>query len=35
MTSSFKKVKLDILNHINMILMVEKIICGGICHSIY
>ena len=28
------KVKLDLLNDINMLLMVEKGIRGGICHSI-
>ena len=37
MTSSFKKikVKLDLLIYIDMILMVGKVIRGGICHSIY
>ena len=37
MTSSFKKakVKLALLTDINMLLMVEKGIRGGICHSIY
>ena len=37
MTSSFKKtkVKLDLLTDIDMLLMVEKGIRGGICHSIY
>ena len=37
MTSSFKKikVKLDLLTYIDMILMVGKVIRGGICHSIY
>ena len=29
------KVKLDLLSNINMLLMVEKGIKGGICHSIY
>ena len=29
------KVKLDILTDIHMLLMVEKGIKGGICHSIY
>ena len=29
------KVKLDLLTDINMLLMVEKGIRGGICHSIY
>ena len=29
------KVKLDLLTDINMLLMVEKSISGGICHSIY
>ena len=29
------RVKLDILTHIDMLLMVEKGIRGGICHSIY
>ena len=29
------KVKLDILTDIDMLLMVEKGIRGGICHSIY
>ena len=29
------KVKLDILTDIHMLLMVEKDIKGGICHSIY
>ena len=29
------KVKLDLLTNINMLLMVEKGIRGGICHSIY
>ena len=29
------KVKLDLLTDINMPLMVEKGIRGGICHSIY
>ena len=29
------KVKLDLLNEINMLLMKEKGIRGGICHSIY
>ena len=37
MTSSFKKakVKLDLLTNIDMLLMVEKYIRGGICNSIY
>ena len=37
MTSSFRKikVKLDLLTDIDMILMVGKVIRGGICHSIY
>ena len=37
MTSSFKKikVKLDLLTYIDMILMVGKVVRGGICHSIY
>ena len=36
-TSSFKKtkVKWDLLTDIGMLLMVEKGIKGGICHSIY
>ena len=29
------KVKLDLLTNIDMLLMVEKGIRGGICHSIY
>ena len=29
------KVKLDLLTYINMLLMVEKLIQGGICHFIY
>ena len=29
------KVKLDLLTDINMLIMVEKGIRGGICHSIY
>ena len=35
--SSFKKdkVKLDLLSNIDMLLMVENVIIGGICHSIY
>ena len=35
--AAFKKtkVKLDLLNDANMLLMVEKGIRGGICHSIY
>ena len=28
------KVKLDLLTDIDMLLMVEKVIRGGICHSI-
>ena len=37
MASSFRKikVKLDLLTDIDMILMVGKVIRGGICHSIY
>ena len=37
MASSFKKnkVKLDLLTDIDMLLIVEKCIRGGICHSIY
>ena len=37
MPSSFKKtkVKLDLLTDLNMLLMVEKGIRGGICHFIY
>ena len=37
MASSFKetKVKLHLLTDIGMLLMVEKGIRGGICHSIY
>ena len=37
MASSFKKtkVKLELLTDIDMLLMVEKCIRGGICHSIY
>ena len=37
MASSFKKtkVKLDLLNDIDMLLMIEKGIIGGIYHSIY
>ena len=37
MEAAFKKtkVKLDLLTDINMLLMVEKGIRGGICHSIY
>ena len=37
MTGRLKKirVKLDLLTGINMLLMVEKGIRGGICHSIY
>ena len=30
-----KKVKLDFLTDITMLLMVGKVIRGGICHSIY
>ena len=35
--SSFKKdkVKLDLLSNIDMLLIVENVIIGGICHSIY
>ena len=35
--SSFKKtkVKLDLLIDIDMLLMIEKDVRGGICHSIY
>ena len=29
------KVKLDFLTNIDMLLMVEKVIRGGICHTIY
>ena len=29
------KVKLDLLPDIHMLLMVEKCIRGGICHSVY
>ena len=29
------KTKLDLLNNIDMLLMVGKVIKGGICHSIY
>ena len=29
------KVKLDLLSNIDMLIMVEKGIRGGICHSIY
>ena len=35
MTSRNKKVKLDFLIDIDMLLMVEKGIRGGICHAIY
>ena len=37
MVSSFKKikVKLDLLTDINMLLMLEKGIGGGICYPIY
>ena len=35
MTSRNKKVKLDFLIDIDMLLMVEKGIKGGICHAIY
>ena len=37
MASSFKKtkVKLDLLTDIDMLLMIEKRIRGGICHSMY
>ena len=37
MASNFKKakVKLDLLTDIDLLLMVEKDIRGGICHSIY
>ena len=36
MASSFKtKVKLGLLSDIDMLLMTEKRIRGGICHSIY
>ena len=37
MTSSLKKtkVRLDVLTNINMLLMIEKGISGGICHSIH
>ena len=35
--AAFKKtkVKLDLLTHIDMLLMIEKSIRGWICHSIY
>ena len=33
--AAFKKVKLDLLTDIDMLLAVEKGIRGGICHSIY
>ena len=33
--SSFKKDQIDLLTDIDMVLMVEKGIRGGICHSIY
>ena len=29
------KLKLDLLSDINILLMVEKVIKGGICHAIY
>ena len=29
------KVKLDLLTDIHVLLMIEKVIRGGICHSIY
>ena len=35
MTSSFKKDKSKIRSDIDMLLLVEKDIRGGICHSIY
>ena len=37
MASSFKKtkVKLDLLTDINMLLMVEKVIRGRICQSVF
>ena len=35
MVSSSKKVKLDLLTDIDMLLIVEEDIRGGICHSIY
>ena len=37
MASSFKKteVKLELLTDIGMLLMVEKVIRGGICHMIH
>ena len=37
MTSLFKKdrVKLELLTNVDMLLMVEKIIRGGICHAIH
>ena len=37
MTSLFKKdrVKLELLTNVDMLLMIEKIIRGGICHAIH
>ena len=37
MANSFKKTKveLDLLTDISMLLMIEKGIRGGVCHSIY
>ena len=29
------KVKLDLLTDIHVLLMIEKVIRGGVCHSIY
>ena len=33
MANLLKEVKLDILTNVNVLLMVEKSIRGGICHS--
>ena len=35
MKSSFTKVKLDLLIDVDILIMVEKGIRGGICHSIH
>ena len=35
MVSSLIKDKLDLLTDVDMLLMVEKVIRGGICHTIY